>query len=130
MIAVDTNILVRYLVDDDRRQADIAVRLLNGKERIFIPKTVFLETEWVLRAVYKAAAADINAALAGVAGLRQVVVEDQEQVISALEMHVSGMDFADALHLASSEHAGRLYSFDEAFVRLGRSFGRQVILPE
>lgn len=130
MIAVDTNILVRYLVDDDRIQADKAARLLNGTVRVFIPKTVLLETEWVLRAVYRATPAEINAALSGVAGLRHIVVEDLEQVLSALEMHASGMDFADAVHLTSSEHVERFYSFDEPFVKLGTSFGRLVTLPE
>jgi predicted nucleic-acid-binding protein len=52
MIAVDTNILVRYLTNDDPQQARISANLLNSKEQIWLPKTVLLETEWVLRAVY------------------------------------------------------------------------------
>ena len=53
MIAVDTNILVRYLTNDDAEQAQLAIDLLNGSEHIWLPKTVLLETEWVLRSVNK-----------------------------------------------------------------------------
>jgi predicted nucleic-acid-binding protein len=51
MIAVDTNVLVRLLTEDDPDQAKRAARLF-GENEIFIPKTVMLETEWVLRHAY------------------------------------------------------------------------------
>jgi len=51
MIAVDTNILVLYIVNDDIEQARQAKELL-GENAVFISKTVILETEWVLRDVY------------------------------------------------------------------------------
>ena len=52
MIAFDTNLLVRLAVNDDEYQADIAEQLINNSE-VFISRTVLLETEWVLRSVYK-----------------------------------------------------------------------------
>jgi predicted nucleic-acid-binding protein len=51
MFAVDTNIVVRYLVNDSAAQAARARRLVE-REDIFVPLTVLLETEWVLRGVY------------------------------------------------------------------------------
>ena len=52
MIAVDTNLLVRILTNDDPIQARRALKILKNDE-IFIPKTVLLETEWVLRHAYE-----------------------------------------------------------------------------
>lgn len=52
MIAFDTNMLVRLLVDDQPEQAALAQRLLADNTAL-IPRTVVLETEWVLRSVYK-----------------------------------------------------------------------------
>lgn len=51
MIAFDTCILVRFLADDDKEQADSAEVLL-ADNTVFLPKTVLLETEWVLRSRY------------------------------------------------------------------------------
>jgi len=51
MRAVDTNVIVRYLTGDDPAQADKA-RAVIGREPIFVPRTVVLEVEWVLRGVY------------------------------------------------------------------------------
>jgi len=51
MIAVDTNLLVRLLTSDDPDQARRAARIMESDD-IFIPKTVMLETEWVLRHAY------------------------------------------------------------------------------
>jgi predicted nucleic-acid-binding protein len=52
VIAIDTNVLVRFLVDDDKTQAGIAEALIRANE-IFLSRTVLLETEWVLRSVYR-----------------------------------------------------------------------------
>jgi hypothetical protein len=73
---------------------------------------------------------EINDALSGVSRLGNVVLEQREQVLQALELHASGMDFADALHLSGSYQAETFYSFDEAFVTLGKSLGRQISFPE
>jgi len=52
VIAVDTNIIIRFLVNDDPKQFKKAYSIFNTKE-IFIPDTVILETEWVLRYAYE-----------------------------------------------------------------------------
>ena len=48
MIALDTNVLARYLLTDDRKQAKIATALLEGQEQFTAPPTVILELVWVL----------------------------------------------------------------------------------
>ena len=68
MISVDTNVLVRLLTNDDPAQARRAARIME-KEDIFIPKTVLLETEWVLRHAYKIERSNILTAFRTLLGL-------------------------------------------------------------
>lgn len=76
MIAVDTNIIVRLLVQDNASQAAKAEHLF-ASNKIFIADTVLLETEWVLRFAYKLTAEDIYLDLTQLLGLENVVVRDQ-----------------------------------------------------
>jgi len=119
MKGVDTNVLVRLLVRDDVGQARRARAIVEGGP-VWIPKTVLLETEWVLRYTYGFERAAVNQALAKVCGLPQVVVEDAMNVAQALSWHAGGFDFADALHLASSPGARVFYTFDRSLVRKAR----------
>ena len=112
MIAVDTNVIVRIVTHDDPEQARRAVALFE-RERIFISKTVLLEVEWVLRCSYRVPRAVIVSTLRKVVGLGTVEVEDLNEVSMALDWHEQGLDFADALHLASSGKAGRFATFDQ-----------------
>ncbi len=59
MIAFDTNLFVRIAVNDDLKQAELAEQLLDSNE-VFVPRTVLLETEWVLRSVYKKSRTEIG----------------------------------------------------------------------
>jgi len=120
VIAVDTNILVRLVTRDDPGQAERAA-VLFGRERIFIPKTVMLETEWVLRYSYELSPAVVLDALKRIAGLPQVEVEDDRSVAAALTWAEAGMDFADALHLASGRQADAFASFDARLVNKTRA---------
>ncbi len=114
MVAIDTNIAVRLLVNDDPEQSGKAAALFRVDD-IFIPKTVVLETEWVLRAVYRLDHLRVNSALRGLLSLEQVTVEDEVVLFAALDAHGKGMDFADALHLSSSRRADSFATFDAAF---------------
>lgn len=111
MVAIDTNIAVRLLVNDDHAQTKRVVALFKENE-IFIPKTVVLETEWVLRAVYQLDRQTVINSLRGLLSLERVVTEDEEALFAALDVHEKGMDFADALHLASSRRADSFATFD------------------
>jgi predicted nucleic-acid-binding protein len=112
MIAADTSVLVRFLVRDDEKQALRARKILERNE-VFVPKTVLLETEWVLRYAYEFDRTAVAVALEKVCGLPQVVVEDAAVVRQALAWHKEGFDFADALHLAASRQTEIFYSFDQ-----------------
>jgi predicted nucleic acid-binding protein len=116
MLAVDTNVVVRYLVNDDVAQAARARRLLD-REDIFVPLTVLLETEWVLRGVFGFAPKSVIRALRDFAGLARVTVEHAATAAAAFEGAEGGLDFADALHLAASKQHAGFVSFDKALAK-------------
>ena len=120
MVTLDTNVWVRYLTNDDELQARRAFMLLEQADAVFIPKTVLLELDWVLRAVYEIEAATIHRSLLHILGLPKVIAESVGQVAAALDFYAEGFDFADALHLASSETTQTLYTFDARFIRKGK----------
>ena len=116
MHAVDTNIIIRYLTGDDPGQAAKA-RALIGQTPVFVPRTVLLEVEWVLRGVYDLKPAQIIPALRALAGLPGVSLEDSRAVAQAMNWAENGMDFADALHLAASAACEGFLTFDKHLVR-------------
>ncbi len=116
MLAVDTNVIVRIVTNDDPEQARRAVALFE-RERIFIAKTVLLEVEWVLRFSYQLPREVIAPTLRKVIGLPPVAVEDPDEVFIALDGYEQGLDFADALHLASSGSADGFATFDQKRVK-------------
>jgi predicted nucleic-acid-binding protein len=124
MIALDTTVLVRFFVDDPddpeaARQRPAAVAAL--EERVFVPVTVLLELEWVLRGFYKSPRAEILRAFRALAGFNHVSLEDRTQFLAALDAYATGLDFADALHVARSSRAASFRTFDR---RLAKSAAR------
>ena len=119
MLVVDTNIVVRYLARDHAAQTARADKLLHN-EQILLLKTVLLETEWVLRYRYGFDRQAIVISLRALAGLPAVHVEDAPAVAQALDWFAAGMEFADALHLASSGGADRFATFDRALATSAR----------
>lgn len=111
MHAADTNVLVRLLTGDDAEQTKRAAALFK-KEAIFIPKTVLLETEWVLRRLYRLENKVVVNAFRKLSGLGNVEIEQPLVVTQALQWCEGGMDFADALHLASSQNCRKFATFD------------------
>ena len=121
MIAVDTNLLVRILTNDDPVQARRAVKILES-DNIYIPKTVLLETEWVLRHAYKIGRSNIIIGFQKLLGLPNVNVEDPDSIYQAISWYEDKFDFADALHLASSRRCIRFATFDSFFIKKARQF--------
>lgn len=119
MIAVDTNILVRLLMSDDEGQSARAGKLL-GSEDFFVPASVWLELEWVLRSVYKLPAAAIQEGFRKLLGLRRMNTDVAAAVLSALDRHEKGYDFADAFHLALCGDCARMATFDRNFIAIAR----------
>jgi predicted nucleic acid-binding protein len=119
MLAVDTNVVVRLLVNDDLRQGAIARRLFESEE-IFVGVTVLLESAWVLESVYGLGAADAAAALRRLLGLANVRVEDAGTVAAALDAASKGLELADALHLLRAPAGTDFATFDRSLARAGK----------
>jgi predicted nucleic acid-binding protein len=120
MLAVDTNVVIRFLTLDDPKQGERAKNLFQ-REEIWLPKTVLLETDWVLRSLYGFTPAAIAEALEKLVALPNVACEDLGAVSAAIGWLRKGIEFADSLHLASSSRAGRFATFDEKFAKRARS---------
>lgn len=133
MIAIDTSILARFYVDDPgdpeaARQRPIARRVME-RSSLFVPVTVLLELEWVLRAFYRLDPSDYIAVVNHLLGLPNVVVESRASVIAAIDAHAAGLEFADALHLCSSRHCEALVTLDDKrFARRARRLELQPVV--
>ena len=118
MISVDTNILARYYVDDpgdaeaagQRRRAE---RVMRDSVHVFVPQTVVLELSRVLRSFYAFSAVDCARAIEHLVGLPNVTVEAWPRVLEATRLLRAGLDFADALHLASAQTCEAFLTFDD-----------------
>lgn len=116
MIAVDTNVVIRLLVQDDRQQYDKSLKLFQEQD-IFIPDTVILEAEWVLRFAYQFQPDEICAAFRKLFGLPNVQLANANLVVQVLQWHEYGLDFADALYLAQNQNCSTLYTSDNRFAK-------------
>lgn len=116
MAAVDTNIVVRFLTQDDEAQYQKSLDIFQNQD-VFIPDTVILETEWVLRFAYKFTPAEICCAFRRLFGLPNVYLVNSDLVDRAIQWHENGLDFADAFHLAQSQDSDCFYTFDEKFIK-------------
>jgi predicted nucleic-acid-binding protein len=116
MIALDTNVLVRLVMNDDKKQTAASLRLLQSEERVVLLNTVLLETVWVLQSVYNASRDEVLKALQRILSIAR---PETPTVPQALEWFRDGMDIADALHLATATAArcSTLYSFDRNFAK-------------
>ncbi len=122
MLAIDTNVIVRYLTGDHPLQS-AAARTLIDEDDVFVGTTVLLETEWVLRSVYGYDAAQLARALRAFAGLPRVTIAEPRLAAQALDWMEAGMDFADALHVAQADRCDAFISFDAALARAAKRVG-------
>lgn len=120
MISIDTNVLVRFLVDDEPRQAQRSRKLLL-ENTVSLSQTVLLEAEWVLRFSYSFSTEEIHGAFVALLGMPNIQMQGRDRVQIALEWYYRGMDFADALHLAN---AGTLpfRTFDKKLIKKASRF--------
>lgn len=121
MLAVDTNVVVRFLLNDDPEQAARARRTIDERE-CWLSLTVLLETEWVMRSAARLDPQRIHRILCRFVGLPTVTIELPTRVSDALALFAEGMDFADALHLAAAMQAGceALATFDRKLMASAR----------
>lgn len=100
MIGLDTNVLVRYLVQDDLAQSAAASSLLRSFSADapgFISLTVLVETFWVLKRAYKLNHQEISSVFADLVSSEGVVVEKPDLIRKAARRAAEGFDFADAV---------------------------------
>jgi predicted nucleic-acid-binding protein len=129
MIALDTNVVVRFLTNDDAPQARRARRLIEANE-VLVAATVLLEAEWVLRAAYGFGADQIRKGFLDLLGLATLHTDAPDRIQQALEWYATGLDFADALHLAFSQAATQFATFDDKLARRARKIeGVSVVAP-
>jgi predicted nucleic-acid-binding protein len=115
MLALDTNILARYYVHEGgaaQAQQEVARVIVERGTQLFVAKTVVLELEWVLRGVYGHPPKDVCRVFEHLLSLEHVDIEDRSAVETALANLRKGLDFADALHHASSRACEAFLSFD------------------
>ena len=121
MAALDTNILVRYLVQDDAQQFSAAKKLIRAAiragETLFIPITVTLELEWVLRSNFRFDKEQVTTALSNLLASVELSFESELAAEIALALYKKGIaDFSDCMHIALAHIAGEtpLWTFDRA----------------
>ena len=125
MPALDTNVLVRYIVQDDARQLAAARRLISRcvaeGSTLFVPVTVVLELEWVLRSSFEFGKDDVLMALSSLFSAADLSFESERALEVALQLFRKGSaDFADCLHVALAAQAGEqpLWTFDKAAAKV------------
>ena len=123
MIAVDTNVLARWLLRDEPEQSPRALAVMQAPA-LFVAKTVLLEFEWVMRGVYRLPPKAFADAVEQLLAMPSALLESRTEVEQALAGFAAGMDFADALHLAAASACSEFKTFDaRRFVRRATRLG-------
>ena len=123
MIGLDTNVLVRYIMQDDAKQSPLATRLvesLSAQAPGFVPLVSVVELAWVLSAGYELDRDQLVEAFEGLLRTKEIVVDRAETVWKALRVfRGANTDFADCLIERSAATAGceRTMTFDRGAVK-------------
>lgn len=115
MRGIDTDIVIRLLLRDEPGQVELVDALVSAGD-LFVPFTVLIETEWVLRAAYKLDRKTIVHLLRSLAIIEGVSVPDRSGLLWACERYAKGADFADMIHLFATE-SGDFLTFDRKLAR-------------
>jgi predicted nucleic-acid-binding protein len=125
MIGLDTNVVVRYLTQDDAVQSvkatDLFERGLTEEEPGFVSVVAMVETAWVLERVYGLMAEELAAAIERMLEVNVLIVESEQEVFTAMIAVKEGRgSFADALIGALSAKVGcsHTVTFDQKALRL------------
>lgn len=130
MIGLDTNVLVRYIMQDDAKQAKLATKLMESltpTEPGYVPLVVSVELFWVLSSAYALSRSQIVEAFDALIRSKQIVVEQKDQVVRALRVYAaSSADFPDCLIERTAHAAGceKVMTFD---VRASKQAGMVLI---
>jgi predicted nucleic-acid-binding protein len=131
VIALDTNVLVRFLVEDDAEQTARVRKLLqqaiDSSSSCYVSDIVMCEIVWVLERSYKLRRAEISQALGRVLRARHLAFTSFERLVRALEAYDDGRgDFADYLIREHAKTSGcqTVATFDELFRDLTTGLGK------
>ena len=125
MTALDTSVLVRYLVQDDEAQFQTVLKMLDRKRALFfVCDLVLVETDWVLRSLYTWTGADVADAFARLATIHNLAFENESRMRASLKAMREGADFADELVVRTCRDQGvrNLASFDRDIIRRHKPF--------
>jgi len=128
-VTVDTNILIRAVVQDDKKQASAAVKLLKEAETIAITLPCLCEFVWVLRSVYSFPLTDISAAIQALLNVGNIAA-DRPAIEAAMAILNAGGDFADGLIAYEGTWLGgeTFFSLDKKAVALLTKQGQKARL--
>ena len=123
-VVIDTNLLVRYLTDDEPQKAKAVDALLNsagkGEIKILIPSIVIAELVWVLESFYKMTADDITGLVEAILNTPGVDTQDKSVIKASLKLYRSKkIDLIDAwiIEFAKFKGPNRIYTFDKKHFR-------------
>jgi predicted nucleic-acid-binding protein len=119
MCAIDTNVLIRLIVQDDASQVEALTRLrqryARAARRLFVSTTVLLELEWVLRSRFHFNKSQVLHAIERLIASGEIEFEREEAVLAALEGYAqSSADMADCIHaaMAKANERNPFHTFD------------------
>lgn len=120
MKAVDTNLLVHFLVKDDEAQSEKVFELFykaeQNNETYFVSTLVLLELVWVLKAVYGHSQSDIVRAIEGLNAMPVLMIEKSDAIYKALQASKKGnYDLSDLLiaYCSVSDNCDSVFTFDK-----------------
>jgi predicted nucleic-acid-binding protein len=122
LIAIDTNILLRLILDDEPSQGKAARKLL-ATSKLFVPITVAMETEWVLRAAYGLSRSQIADAIESIVNMENMEFEISTALLWSVARYRDGADFADMIHIIASKEKEM-----DAFATFDKRLEKQAIL--
>jgi predicted nucleic-acid-binding protein len=117
---IDTNLLVRYLTEDDPDKASAVESLLmrarRGEERLLVPSVVIAELVWVLESFYKIEVSKIAQLIDAILTTPGLEVQEDVLIRDAVTIYArSGVDFVDAwiTAFAKQQQISHIYTFDK-----------------
>lgn len=119
MIGLDTDVLVRYIVQDDPGKSRLAGEVIesrSGRDRAYVDLVTLMEAFWVLVKIYRFERHQISQVLHVLMGVGTIELQEPDVVRRAVEAFDNGADFADAIIAESNRRAGCEYTvtFDVA----------------
>ena len=124
MIAIDTNVLVRFLVQDDPAQAALAGQVISGLSVDapgFVSREVMVEIVWVLERAYRCTRVQVADALDGLLAASEIEIEASDDIgLAVFRYRNDGFGFADQMIAAAARRAGasELVTFDRKAARI------------